>query len=359
MAPAWEIKEVRIREFITICGAVLFLICVISLLVADNVNRIYQAQEVLCGGDPEVTWKHTDATEFLSAFYMPERYGEEEEEETKQFKPKVKSATRCARMTEQYIILAHLYHAEESVEVRRLVLEEVEAEEIEDYKAGQNAEYIAMSNFMSAGEDAFCRDNDWMLERMMTHCQESVKYPAWYPLPKAPSIFVESGFSVSCADYAPACKDAAYSPDGSGFLKSDPMWKELAPDYYNDDMVSNYPWLMLLQTICPVTCEWSAGYCTAEDDEKDGPPPGMGPAPSKTVPVGCVCEAFNHPTLGAAPAGCSAVNGQEDICFVRESADCPDAAPVYMPGSLRQLENAAGEKMAWVECKPPAGPPAS
>ena len=82
------------------------------------------------------------------------------------------------------------------------------------------------------------------------------------------------------------------------------MWKELAPDYYNDDMVSNYPWLMLLQTICPVTCEWSAGYCTAEDDEKDGPPPGMGPAPTKTVPVGCVCEAFTHPTLGAAPAGC-------------------------------------------------------
>ena len=43
MAPAWEIKEVRIREFITICGAVLFLICVISLLVRARAGIVIVA----------------------------------------------------------------------------------------------------------------------------------------------------------------------------------------------------------------------------------------------------------------------------------------------------------------------------
>ena len=43
----------------------------VALQVADNVNRIYEAKEVLCGGDPEVTWKHTDETGILSAYRRP------------------------------------------------------------------------------------------------------------------------------------------------------------------------------------------------------------------------------------------------------------------------------------------------
>ena len=58
----------RSSKYLAKCDIAPFSTSLCPPQVADNVNRIYQAQEVLCGGDPEVTWKHTDATEILSAY---------------------------------------------------------------------------------------------------------------------------------------------------------------------------------------------------------------------------------------------------------------------------------------------------
>ena len=42
-------------------------------LVTDNVNRVAVAHAILCGGDDQVAWKHTDAMNLVPAFYKPDR----------------------------------------------------------------------------------------------------------------------------------------------------------------------------------------------------------------------------------------------------------------------------------------------